>query len=114
MDAETRTTLLRVPPVSRSGRVLADRHLSSHQFWKTLKARSLSAGLVEPVTTHDLRRYTVSHLLDAQDLVMVSRVVGHPSPAATAGYDRRESERCRQSVETLPLPGRAEANPDVW
>jgi integrase len=98
------------PPVSRSGRVLADRHLSSHQFWKILKARSLSAGLVEPVTTHDLRRYTISHLLDTQDLVMVSRVVGHQSPATTARYDRRERERCRQAVETLSLPRWAEAN----
>lgn len=92
------------PPVSRSGRVLADRHLSSHQFWKILKARSLDAGLAEPVTTHDLRRYTVSHLLETQDLVMVSRVVGHQSPDTTARYDRRGQDRCRQAVETLPLP----------
>jgi integrase len=98
------------PPVSRSGRVLADRHLSSHQFWKILKARSLSARLVDPVTTHDLRRYTISHLLDTQDLVMVSRVVGHQSPATTARYDRRGRERCRQAVETLPLPTWTEMN----
>lgn len=96
------------PPVSRSGRVLADRHLGSHQLWKILKARSQSAGLAEPVTTHDLRRYTISHLLDTQDLVMVSRVVGHQSPATTARYDRRDQERCRQAVETLPLPSWAE------
>lgn len=92
------------PPVSRSGRVLADRHLSSHQFWKMLRARSQSAGFDTPVTTHDLRRYTVSHLLDTQDLVMVSRVVGHRSPATTARYDRRSRDRCRDAIDTLPLP----------
>jgi integrase len=92
------------PPVSRSGRVLADRHLSSHQFWTMLRARGIAAALPAPVTAHDLRRYTVSHLLDTQDLVMVSRVVGHRSPVTTERYDRRSRERCRDAIDTLPLP----------
>lgn len=92
------------PPVTRSGRIVADRALSAHQFWKMFRSRCAQAGLPATVTTHDLRRYTVSQLLSTTDLPLVARVVGHQSPSTTAAYDRRPDELCRDAVNTLPLP----------
>lgn len=87
-------------PVTRGGNVAHDRHLSAHQVWKMVHERARQAGLPATVSTHDFRRFAVSHLLETTDLVLVSRIVGHKSPETTARYDRRPDIRAREAVET--------------
>lgn len=90
--------------LSRTGRPLLDRRLSEHQMWKVLRKRSEDCG-IGAVTPHDMRRFVVTRLLEAgEDLMIVSKVVGHSDPAVTKLYDRRSGKECRAAVRTLPLP----------
>lgn len=89
--------------LSRTGRPLLDRRLSEHQMWKVLRKRSEDCG-IGVVTPHDMRRFVVTRLLEAgEDLMIVSKVVGHSDPAVTKLYDRRSGKECRAAVGTLPL-----------
>lgn len=57
------------------------------------------------VRPHDLRRTFAGDLLDAgADLSIVSAVMGHASPATTAGYDRRGFTVRRAAVDRLNVP----------
>lgn len=59
----------------------------------------------ESVRPHDLRRTFVGDLLDSgADLSVASQVLGHTSPATTAGYDRRGHTARRAAVERLHVP----------
>lgn len=54
---------------------------------------------------HDLRRTFTGDLLDSgADLSVVSQILGHVSPATTAGYDRRGHKARRAAVEKLDVP----------
>lgn len=76
--------------------------------------RRLSTGSVakvvhrrigEDVSPHDLRRTFTGDLLDSgADLSVVSQVLGHVSPATTAGYDRRGFSARRAAVDRLSVP----------
>lgn len=90
-------------PLSRTGRPLLPRRLSTHQCWKVVQRRAAEAGL-PGITPHDMRRFLISNLLEHVDLVLVAKVVGHKNPATTAGYDRRPLARQREAVATLALP----------
>ena len=57
---------------------------------------------------HDLRRSTVTHLLDAGvDVFTVQRLAGHADAATTARYDRRGEKAKRRAVWKLTVPGMA-------
>ena len=67
-------------------------------------ARRLGECDLDPLTTHDPRRTLVSNLLDGgTDLVTVSEIVGHSSPATTAGYDQRPRRKHRTAIDRLPI-----------
>lgn len=76
--------------------------------------RRLSAGAVAltvrrrfgpEVASHDLRRTFTGDLLDSgADLSVVSKILGHASPATTAGYDRRGRASRLAAVERMRLP----------
>lgn len=57
------------------------------------------------VAPHDLRRTFTGDLLESgADLSIVSKVLGHVSPATTAGYDRRGQAARQAAVERLYVP----------
>ena len=70
-----------------------------------LKRRQKQAG-VEPFSPHDVRRSTVTHLLEAGvDVCTVQKIAGHASTTTTARYDRRDERIKRRVVEVLSFPG---------
>lgn len=96
-------------PLTRSGRVAAERPLSAHQLWKIVRRRCAQSGLAPGVTTHDFRRYAVGQMLDrGVDLSTVARAIGHKRVETTIGYDRRPVERIRDAVELIDLPAVAD------
>ncbi|MEV0573173.1 site-specific integrase, partial [Micrococcus luteus] len=59
----------------------------------------------DDVKPHDLRRTFTGNLLESgADLSVVSKVLGHVSPATTAGYDRRGQVARLAAVEKLHVP----------
>jgi site-specific recombinase XerD len=72
-----------------------------------LRRRQEQAG-VEPFSPHDIRRSTVTHLLDAGvDVFTVQRLAGHADATTTARYDRRGERAKRQAVQNLSIPALA-------
>ena len=66
------------------------------------------AAGVDHISPHDLRRSTVTHLLDAGvDVLTVQKLAGHADASTTARYDRRGEHAKRRAVRQLsiPLPG---------
>lgn len=91
-------------PLSRVGRPLTDRRLSSHQIWKVVRGRAAQAGLGD-VAPHDLRRFVITTLLDhGVDVALVAKTVGHKSPTTTVGYDKRPADRQRNAIAQICLP----------
>lgn len=91
-------------PLSRIGRPMVDHGvMSTQQVRKIIHARATEAGYAA-VSTHDLRRFLVSSLLETNDISLVAKVVGHKNPATTAGYDRRPLQHQRDAVASLRLP----------
>lgn len=87
----------------------------SHSTPRTpLIGRTLSTNTVAQLVTnrfgptirpHDLRRTFTGNLLDSgADLSIAAQVLGHSSPATTAGYDRRGFTARRAAVERLYVP----------
>lgn len=59
----------------------------------------------DDVQPHDLRRTFTGDLLESgADLSTVSKILGHMSPATTAGYDRRGQATRLAAVEKLTVP----------
>jgi integrase len=93
--------------ISKAKRVL-ERGLSDQAIWYILDRRAVQAG-IPPVRPHDMRRTTISTLLDqGVDLVTVQRIAGHASPTTTAKYDRRDERAKRAAGGRLNLPPRDE------
>lgn len=83
-------------PIDKVGRLTA-RHLSSQAVYNACVKRARQAG-VAAFAPHDARRTLASNALDASgDIVAVSGLLGHSSPAVTAKYDRR-GERAKQRL----------------
>jgi len=78
--------------------------LTTEALYRVMRRRAASAG-VPPLGWHDARRTYAGNLLDAGvDLAMVQRVLGHASPATTAGYDRRPDAERRRAQRRVTLP----------
>jgi integrase/recombinase XerD len=89
--------------ISKSGRVL-DRRLTDQAIWYILDRRATQAGIAA-VRPHDMRRTTISTLLDQGiDLATVQKIAGHASPTTTARYDRRDERAKRAAGEGMGLP----------
>ncbi len=80
--------------------------MSTFQVWKIVRDRAAATGL-DGITPHDLRRYTVCHLLDKVDLVLVADIAGHVKTQTTTLYDRRPDARRREAIAMVPLPSLA-------
>ena len=71
-----------------------------------LKRRREQAG-VDHFSPHDIRRTTLTHMLDAGvDVLTVQQVAGHADAATTSRYDRRGEAAKRQAAVSLEIPGR--------
>ena len=83
------------------GERLDERQLADKGVAVILRDRAAAAGVV-PFTPHDMRRTSISELLDAgADLATVQKMVGHESVTTTAGYDRRGDAAKRKAAERL-------------
>lgn len=101
-------------PLTKSGRVTAERPLSAHQVWKILKARGCLAKVPARLSPHDLRHYAICQMIDAGvDLPTVKDAIGHRRIETTVGYDNRPTSRVRKAVNTIGgQPGAARGSAD--
>lgn len=91
--------------INKGGRVQIGKHLTTQTLANVLAKRCSQAGIVQPMTWHDLRRTLAGDLLDSgADLVTVGRVLGHSNPSTTARYDRRPDAVRRRALETRHIP----------
>ena len=90
-------------PIDKVGR-LTVRHLSSQAVYNACVKRARQAG-VSAFAPHDARRTLASNALDASgDIVAVSGLLGHSSPAVTAKYDRRGERAKERLASRLHVP----------
>ena len=93
-------------PVRQAGEIPLTR-MRGESIAYILRRRQEQAK-VEPFSPHDLRRSTVTHLLDAGvDVFTVQKLAGHADSTTTARYDRRDEQAKRRAVQSLDLPGLA-------
>lgn len=79
-------------------------NLTNQAIYYIVKRRFSDIGITD-VTPHDFRRTYVTTLLSAgQDIVLVSKLVGHESIQTTARYDRRPDAERRKVARSLPQP----------
>lgn len=91
--------------VNKGGRVSIGDHLTTQALADVLTKRCTQAGIVKPMTWHDLRRTLAGDLLDAgADVVTVGKVLGHSNPSTTAKYDRRPEETRRRALRGRHVP----------
>lgn len=91
-------------PVDRQGRVGGIKRMSTTAVYRTLERLAKAAG-VASVSPHDLRRTFVSTLLDnGADVLTVSRMAGHSSPAITQRYDRRDERAAHEAAKLIAFP----------
>lgn len=94
---------VRFVPSNKAG-VLDLRHLSSQAIYNACVKRARQAG-VAAFAPHDARRTLASNALDASgDIVAVSGLLGHSSPAVTAKYDRRGERAKERLASRLHVP----------
>ncbi len=93
-------------PIRQNGDIPVSR-MRGESIAYILRRRQEEAG-TEAFSPHDLRRSTVTHLLDAGvDVFTVQRLAGHADATTTARYDRRGEKAKRRAVEKLNIPGLA-------
>jgi integrase/recombinase XerD len=92
-------------PISKDRRTLEQgQHLDPTTIRLLCQRRAARAG-VAPFSPHDLRRPSISDLLDlCGDLGLVSRLAGHANPAVTARYDRRPMDAEQRAARSLLFP----------
>lgn len=92
--------------VSKGGKVSLKR-LSAQAVYYILKSRQREAG-VASFSPHDLRRTTITDLLEADiDVLTVSAIAGHASADTTRRYDKRPEDTKRAAAEKLRSPFRS-------
>lgn len=78
--------------------------MSASTVAQLCRRRAEAAG-VKAFSPHDLRRTSISDLLDLTgDLSLVSELAGHSNPATTRRYDRRPEARRQRAAQTLRVP----------
>ena len=93
-------------PIRQNGEIPLTR-MRGESIAYILRRRQEEAG-VEAFSPHDVRRSTVTHLLDAGvDVFTVQRIAGHAAPSTTARYDRRGEKAKRKAAQVLGVPGLA-------
>lgn len=89
--------------VGKSGKVSLKR-LSAQAVYYILKTRQKEAG-VASFSPHDLRRTTITDMLEADiDVLTVSAIAGHASADTTRRYDKRPEDTKRAAAEKLHSP----------
>jgi len=89
--------------VSKGGKVSLKR-LSAQAVYYILKSRQSEAG-VASFSPHDLRRTTITDMLEADiDVLTVSAIAGHASADTTRRYDKRPEDTKRAAAEKLHSP----------
>lgn len=92
-------------PVGKDRRSLQYRRRLDPTTVRLLCRRRAARAGVAPFSPHDLRRTSISDLLDISgDLGIVSRLAGHANPAVTARYDRRPLNAEQQAARSLLFP----------
>ena len=90
-------------PVRQNGEIPVKR-LGGESITYILKRRQEQAE-VERFSPHDVRRSTVTALLEAgADVFTVQRLAGHADASTTARYDRRGESAKRKAAECLEIP----------
>lgn len=89
--------------ITRHGTLRTGR-LAAASVGTILQKRAREAGIGH-VASHDMRRSTLTHLLDdGVDLALVAQVAGHRSVQSTATYDRRGETAKATAVARLKMP----------
>jgi integrase/recombinase XerC len=74
--------------------------LSSAAVWRSVRRRSLQAGLATPVHPHMLRHSFASHVLQSSsDLRAVQELLGHASIATTQVYTRLDFQHLAKAYD---------------
>ncbi len=89
--------------ITKGGKVSLKR-LSAQAVYYILKCRQKEAG-VASFSPHDLRRTTITDMLEANiDVLTVSAIAGHASADTTRRYDKRPEDTKRAAAEKLRSP----------
>ena len=90
-------------PVDQTGMIRISR-LRGESVAYIVKRVQQAAG-VDPFSPHDVRRTTITNLLDAGvDVLTVQKLAGHADVTTTARYDRRGEQAKRRAGQSLDLP----------
>ena len=89
--------------IGKAGKVSLKR-LSAQAVYYILKCRQKEAGLAS-FSPHDLRRTTITDMLEADvDVLTVSAIAGHASADTTRRYDKRPEDTKRAAADKLRSP----------
>ena len=82
------------------------KRMDARSVWSALRSIQQKAG-VQALTPHDLRRGFITNLLAAgEDVLTVSKLAGHSSPATTRKYDRRGDDAADAAIGKQTVPTR--------
>jgi site-specific recombinase XerD len=91
---------------ARKGGKFNNRRMAAQSIYHILKQRAAEAK-VSDFSPHDMRRAFITDLLEGgADMLIVSQLAGHASPATTARYDLRGGAEKRKAVSLLRFPYR--------
>jgi integrase len=99
-------------PIEKDQQTVRRRNPDGSPVRVSCRRRPLQAGL-RALSPHDLRRTSISDLLDVTvDLALVSELAGHANPQTTKRYDRRPAENRRHAARSLYVPYKARVAAD--